>query len=70
MNDAEIQKQIIHLQDELEKREVARADFIQDHIDAARDLVPTGTNVRQVAFEELLKAFEKLYSGLKMKGIL
>ena len=70
MNDAEIQQEISRLQGELRQREADRADVIQDHIDAARDGVPTGTNVRQEPFEQLLKGFEKLYSGLKMKGIL
>ena len=68
-DDAEIQKRIIQLQDELKKREVARADFIQDRIDAARAGVPNGTNVRQPAFEELLRAFERLYRDLKSRGV-
>ena len=69
MDDAEIQKQIIQLQDELKKREVARADVIQDHVDAARAGVPNGTNVRQPAFEQFLMAFERLYGDLKAKGV-
>ena len=70
MEDSEIQKEISRLQGELRQREADRADFIQDHVDAARAGVPMGTNVRQPAFEEFLRAFERLYGDLKAKGVL
>jgi len=41
---------------------------IREHIDRARALTPKQTKVQQVAFEELLKAFEKLYLQLKRRG--
>ena len=69
MDDAEIQKEISRLQGELKQREADRADIIQDHISAARAGVPNGTNVRQPAFEEFLRAFERLYGDLKAKGV-
>jgi len=43
---------------------------IRDHIDRARALTPKQTRVQQVAFEEALKALEKLYLTLKRKGVI
>ena len=70
MNDTDIKQEIAKMEAELKKRELDRADVIQDHVDAARARVPHGTSVRQEAFEELLKAFEKLYGDLKTRGVL
>jgi len=69
MNDVDIQQEIAKLQAELKQREASRADVIQDHIDAARARVPNGTAVQQPAFEEFLKAFERLYGDLKTRGV-
>ena len=69
MNDAEIQKEIDRLQAEQKRRVVAQVDVVQDHIDKAKSLTPTGTAVRAEAFREMLQAFELLYSELKTKGV-
>ena len=43
---------------------------IREHIDRARLLTPKQTRVQQIAFEEVLKALEKLYLILKRKGVI
>ena len=68
MKTAEIKQEISRLQKVLENQERAQTDEITEHVNAARTLVPKGTAVRQEAFEEFLKAFEKLYLTLKRKG--
>ena len=69
MDDTDIQQEIAKLQAELKQREASRADVIQDHVDAARAGTPSGTSVRQQAFEHFLQAFEKLYVDLKNRKV-
>lgn len=68
MNSTEIQKEIERLQAELRKQSAAQADPIQEHLDKARELTPSMTRVTEPAFEQLLRAFEKLRDELRKKG--
>ncbi len=67
MDSTEIKQEISRLKNVLENQERAQTDEITEHINTARKLTPYGTGVRHEAFEELLKAFEKLYLALKRK---